>query len=223
MRILVAEDELPMRLALKETLRSEGYAVTVVDDGGQALATACEGDYDLVLLDVMMPQLDGFAVCRELRRRERHIPILLLTAKGEVDDRVTGLDSGADDYLVKPFSRKELLARTRALLRRSQREEAVPDVVEVEGRTIDFVRRKVRSIDGEVELSEKETGMLRLLISRRGEPVSRETFLDVVWGYQEFPSPRTVDNFVAGLRSKLGDGDAQLIKTVRRLGYCWRV
>lgn len=211
-----------MRLALKETLRSQGYGVTLAENGEQALEAACEGEFDLILLDVMMPRLDGYAVCRELRRRERHLPILMLTAKGEVDDRVKGLDCGADDYLVKPFSRKELFARTRALLRRSMREEVVPDVLTVGDRKIDFISRRVESEGGIESLSEKEIGILRLLISRSAEPVSRESFLDVVWGYQEFPSTRTVDNFVHTLRSKLNDEDAQLIVTIRGRGYSWR-
>lgn len=222
MKILIADDELPMRLALKETLRSQGYGVTLAENGEQALEAACEGEFDLILLDVMMPRLDGYAVCRELRRRERHLPILMLTAKGEVDDRVKGLDCGADDYLVKPFSRKELFARTRALLRRSMREEVVPDVLTVGDRKIDFISRRVESEGGIESLSEKEIGILRLLISRSAEPVSRESFLDVVWGYQEFPSTRTVDNFVHTLRSKLNDEDAQLIVTIRGRGYSWR-
>ena len=203
MRLLIIEDELPMRTALVETLAAEGYRVQSAPDGVSGLELACTGTFDLVLLDVMMPGLDGFAVCRALRQRGRDMPVLMLTAKGQIDDRVDGLDSGADDYLVKPFSLKELLARVRALLRRRERENAVPDLLEIGVCSIDF-RKGVLSREGKKHpLSEKEAGILRLLAAHTGENVSREKFLDVVWGYNAFPSTRTVDNFIAGLRAKL--------------------
>ncbi len=174
-----------------------------------------------VLLDVMMPGLDGYAVCRELRKRGREMPVLMLTAKGQIDDRVDGLDSGADDYLVKPFSLKELLARVRALLRRRERESAVPEVLEIGASMVDF--RKGILIRGGMKhpLSEKETGILRLLAAHAGENVSRERFLDVVWGYNAFPSTRTVDNFIATLRTKLEPDPANPVHlvTVRGTGY----
>ena len=221
MRLLVIEDELPMRTALVETLAAEGYRVKAAADGIAGLEVACTEAFDLVLLDVMMPGLDGYAVCREMRKRGRDMPVLMLTAKGQVDDRVDGLDSGADDYLVKPFSLKELLARVRALLRRREREQAVPELLEIGGAAVDF--QKARLIrDGKTHpLSEKETGMLRLLASHAGETMSREKFLDVVWGYNSFPSTRTVDNFIAALRAKLEADPAkpQHLITVRGVGY----
>ena len=221
MRLLVIEDELPMRTALVETLAAEGYRVKAAADGIAGLEVACTESFDLVLLDVMMPGLDGYAVCREMRKRGRDMPVLMLTAKGQVDDRVDGLDSGADDYLVKPFSLKELLARVRALLRRREREQAVPEVLEIGGASVDF-QKAVLIRDGKTHpLSEKETGMLRLLASHAGETMSREKFLDVVWGYNSFPSTRTVDNFIAALRAKLEADPAkpQHLITVRGVGY----
>lgn len=221
MRILVVEDELPMRTALVETLSAEGYRVKAARDGISGLEAACTESFDIVLLDVMMPGLDGYAVCRELRKRGRDMPVLMLTAKSQVDDRVTGLDSGADDYLVKPFSLKELLARVRALIRRREREQSLPDVLQIGGSTIDFRTATLTKNGLSHTLSEKESGILKLLASHDGETVSREKFLDVVWGYHAFPSTRTVDNFIATLRAKLEPDPANPVHliTVRGIGY----
>jgi DNA-binding response OmpR family regulator len=221
MRLLVIEDEAPMRTALVETLKAEGYRVLAADNGVAGLELACTEPFDLALLDVMMPGLDGFALCRELRKRGRTMPVLMLTAKGQVDDRVAGLDSGADDYLVKPFSLRELLARVRALLRRKEREQPVGNELAVGPATIDFGRGVLIRGEKEYPLSAKEVGILRLLASHAGETVSREKFLDVVWGYNAYPSTRTVDNFIAALRAKLETDPsrpAHLI-TVRGAGY----
>ena len=221
MRLLVIEDEAPMRTALVETLAAEGYRVRAATDGPSGLELACTETFDLILLDVMMPGLDGFAVCRALRHRGRTLPVLMLTAKGQIDDRVEGLDSGADDYLLKPFSLKELLARVRALLRRSERGQAVPDVLEIGAATIDFRRGVVTRAGQQHPLSDKESGMLRVLAATPGAAVSREKFLDVVWGYHAYPSTRTIDNFITGLRAKLEADPAQPrhLLTVRGIGY----
>jgi DNA-binding response OmpR family regulator len=221
MRLLIIEDEAPMRVALVETLKAEGYRVLSAADGIAGLELACTEPFDLVLLDVMMPGLDGFALCRELRKRGRSLPVLMLTAKGQVDDRVEGLDSGADDYLVKPFSLKELLARVRALLRRKEREESVGKDLVIGSACIDLGRRLLTRGGTETTLSEKEAGILQLLAAHRGETVSREKFLDVVWGYHAYPSTRTVDNFIAGLRAKLEEDPAnpRHLLTVRGSGY----
>jgi DNA-binding response OmpR family regulator len=221
MRILIIEDELPMRTALAEALAAKGYRVRTASDGETGLELACTEPFDLVLLDVMMPRLDGYAVCRTLRGRGRGMPVLMLTAKGMVDDRVEGLDCGADDYLVKPFSLHELFARVRALLRRHERRSAVPDEVVIGTARLDF-RAGTLTRDGLTEpLPPKELGMLRLLVARRGEAISRETFLDVVWGYHAFPSTRTVDNFIASLRQRLEPDPAAPVHllTVRGQGY----
>ena len=221
MRLLVIEDELPMRTALVETLSAEGYRVRSAVDGVAGLELACTESFDLVLLDVMMPGLDGFAVCRELRKRGREIPVLMLTAKGLVDDRVEGLDCGADDYLVKPFSLKELLARVRALLRRRERQDAVPESLSLDGAILNFNKQVIVRGGTELPLSDKETGILRLLVAHQGETVSRERFLDVVWGYHAYPSTRTVDNFISTLRTKLEADPAnpRHLLTVRGTGY----
>lgn len=221
MKLLVIEDELPMRTALCETLKAEGYKVRAASDGASGLERAMNEEHDLILLDVMMPKLDGYALCRELRRCGRATPVLMLTAKGMVDDRVDGLDAGADDYLVKPFAMKELLARVRALLRRHERTTNAPETLTLGEIVIDFLRQTSHRNGASFELSLKEFAMLRLLASRPGETITRETFLDEVWEYNAWPTTRTVDNFIAALRAKLELNPAApvYIETVRGLGY----
>jgi DNA-binding response OmpR family regulator len=220
-RILVIEDETPMRTGLQDVLQAEGYRVLAAADGEQGLRRAIEEKPDLVLLDIMMPKLDGFAVCAELRRRSNAVPVLMLTAKGLVDDRVTGLDAGADDYLVKPFSTDELLARVRALLRRVQRHAKAPRTLSLGDAHIDLIKQTAVRGKQVLHLTAKEFAMLRLMAEAPGEPISRERFLDAVWGYTAFPTTRTVDNHVASLRSKLElNPDApRWIKTVHGVGY----
>src|SRR6187402_264893 len=160
MRLLVIEDELPMRTALCETLTADGYKVRAAADGETGLERALSEEHDLILLDVMMPKLDGYALCRELRRKGRPTPVLMLTAKGMVDDRVDGLDAGADDYLIKPFAMRELLARVRALLRRAERESSAPDSLTLGEAVIDFVKQTARRGSVDLEFSQKEFAML---------------------------------------------------------------
>jgi len=176
---------------------------------------------DLVLLDIMLPKLDGFALCAQLRALEMHVPVLMLTAKGRIDDRVTGLDSGADDYLVKPFSTEELLARVRALLRRVHRQSRIATAVTLGDVHVDLVKQTARRGRTAVHLTAKEFAMLRLLAEAGGEPVTRDRFLDVVWGYASFPTTRTVDNHIAALRAKLEPDpeNPKWIKTVHGVGY----
>ncbi|HTI72941.1 MAG TPA: response regulator transcription factor [Candidatus Limnocylindria bacterium] len=221
-RVLIVEDETPMRTALADLLTTEGYRVMTAADGVSGLQRALDEKPDLILLDVMMPQLDGFAVAAELRRLGRMIPILMLTAKGQVDDRVRGLDSGADDYLVKPFSGEELLARVRALLRRLKRDGtqslATLHLGQVE---IDFARAEIRRAGTPVHLTGKEFAMLRLLAESPGQVISRERFLDLVWGVNAFPTTRTVDTHMASLRGKIEDHpeSPRFLKTVHGTGY----
>jgi DNA-binding response OmpR family regulator len=221
MRVLIVEDEAPMRLALEQTLRSEGFKVMTAADGAAGLELGSSEPFDLILLDVMMPKLDGYAVCRALRKHGCNAPVLMLTAKVLVDDRVTGLESGADDYLTKPFSMRELLARVHALLRRFERSEPIADPYPIGDAEIHFSKRELRRASQTHQLSEKEIGMLKLLIEANGESVSRERFLDRVWGYEAFPSTRTIDNFVLALRKKLEKDPAQPqhLLTVRACGY----
>lgn len=220
-RLLIVEDELAMRTALADLLAAEGYRVLTASDGAAGLERAIAEKPDLLLLDLMMPKLDGFAVCKELRRLGHTEPILMLTAKGQIEDRVTGLDVGADDYLVKPFSTEELLARVRALLRRTQRQAKAIRELALGDVRIDLVLQRAWRGDSELHLTAKEFAMLRLLAEAEGEPVTRERFLDLVWGYGAFPTTRTVDNHVASLRSKLEPDPAEprWIKTVHGVGY----
>jgi DNA-binding response OmpR family regulator len=221
-RILIIEDELPMRTALADLLTSEGYRTIVASDGPAGLQRCLEEKPDLLLLDIMMPKLDGFAIASEVRRLGLSIPILMLTAKGQIEDRVRGLDAGADDYLVKPFSGEELLARVRALLRRFDRQIRKPVTVLSLGKiTVDFIRLEVRGPKGTIHLTAKEFAMLRLLAEAPGEVVTRERFLDLVWGVNAFPTTRTVDTHIATLRSNLEEhaDSPRFIKTVHGLGY----
>jgi DNA-binding response OmpR family regulator len=225
MRLLIIEDEYAMRRALEDTLTAAGYRVLVASDGAGGLERALAEKPDLILLDVMMPKLDGFAVASELRRVGCSMPILMLTAKGAIDDRVAGLDAGADDYLVKPFSTDELLARVRALLRRTQRGGKSVLQVQLGETTLDFARQTATRAGQELRLTAKEFAMLRLLAEAEGEPVARERFLDVVWGFSAFPTTRTVDNHMAGLRAKLEAVPAQprYLRTVHGIGYRLRL
>lgn len=220
-RILIIEDETPMRTALADVLEGEGYRPLTAADGDIGLRKAIEEKPDLILLDIMMPKLDGFAVCAELRRLGNAVPVLMLTAKGQIEDRVTGLDAGADDYLVKPFSTEELLARARALLRRARKQSRAPARLKLGDVEIDLARQTAVRGRRPVHLTAKEFAMLRLMAEAEGEPVSREKFLDVVWGYTAFPTTRTVDNHIASLRAKLEKNpDApRWIKTVHGVGY----
>jgi DNA-binding response OmpR family regulator len=220
-RILIVEDELPMRTVLHDCLNGQGYRVLVAPDGQAGLEKAINEKPDLIVLDVMLPQLDGFALCAELRRLLHNTPVLMLTAKGRIEDRVKGLDSGADDYLVKPFSREELLARVRALLRRTQRDERPLRELVMGDIRIDFVQQRAWRGGKAFHLTVKEFGVLQLLAAAAGEPVSRDRFLDVVWGYTAFPTTRTVDKHIVSLRTKIEDNaDApRWIQTVHGIGY----
>ena len=220
-RILVIEDEADMRLALEDVLRAEGYRVLTAADGQSGLAAVTGEKPDLLLLDIMLPRLDGLTLCSELRRLEMPVPVLMLTARGQVQDRVEGLDTGADDYLVKPFSTDELLARVRALLRRVRRAGRAPDTLVLDDLVIDLEKQVAHRGTESVGLTAREFAMLRLLASSRGEPVSRERFLDVVWGYTAFPTTRTVDTHMAALRAKIEPDpeNPRWITTVHGVGY----
>lgn len=217
----MVEDEPAMREALHQCLVGEGYRVITAEHGEKGLHAALREKPDLILLDVMMPRLDGFAVCAELRRLGLPVPVLMLTAKGRVEDRVHGLDAGADDYLMKPFSTEELLARVRALLRRARHQGQAARELVLGAVRFDFVRHQAWRGKAPLELTAKEFAMLRLLAEFPGEAVSRERFLDAVWGYGAFPVTRTVDTHIAMLRAKIEPDPERprFIHTVHGVGY----
>ena len=226
-RILVVEDDPHLAAGLVENLRAEGFAVDAVNDGAKALEWLAHAACDLIVLDVMLPSLDGFAVCRTLRERGTTTPVLFLTARGDPDDRIRGLEAGGDDYLAKPFHLKEFLLRVRAILRRwdwyqTSSASAVSAVLRFGGNEVDFRAFRARSFTGEVqELTEKEAMILKVLAEKPGEIVSREDLLERVWGYDVFPSTRTVDNFILRLRKRFerDPADPKHFLTVWGVGY----
>ena len=216
-RILLVEDEESLVLALRDRLLSEGYAVEVATDGDAAFDKASRGVFDLVLLDVALPRRSGFDVCRDLRARGVQTPVLMLTARGQVVDRVVGLKLGADDYLTKPFETAELLARIEALLRRARVMHGDPtDAYAFGDVEIDFRGAAVTRARRPIDLSGLEFKLLRYFVERRGALLSRDELLEKVWGYDATPVTRTVDVHVAALRQKIG---AEHIVTVHGLGY----
>ncbi len=223
--ILAVEDDPAILRGLSDNLRFEGYEVITASDGETGYNLQRERKPDLIVLDLMLPRMSGFEFCRKLRGEGIQTPILMLTARSEEPDRVLGLDLGADDYVTKPFSVRELMARVRALLRRSQPgkdgTDVLPDELRFGGVEIDFRRYEARRNGTPVEMTRKEFAILRFLASRAGEVVTRDDLLNEVWGYESYPSSRTVDNHVAGLRAKLERDSSQPehIKTVHGVGY----
>jgi len=221
-RILVVEDDPAILRGLADNLTFESYEVLTAGDGEAAYRLLCEKKPDLLILDLMLPRMSGYELCRKARSEGITTPILMLTARGEEADRVLGLDLGADDYMTKPFSVRELLARVRALLRRTAGpSKALPDDLRVDDLVVDFRRYEARKGEKVLEMTRKEFGLLRLLAARAGEVVSREELLNEVWGYENYPSTRTVDNHVASLRSKIEEDAAQprRLLTVHGVGY----
>ena len=216
-RVLVVEDDADIADVLRRSLRNEGYEVRTSGDGVEALDVAAGFFPDLVVLDLGLPRLDGVVVCRRLRE-EGDVPILMLTARAETEDRVTGLDSGADDYLVKPFERQELLARIRALLRRRPPRGAAS--LEVADLILNPDTREVRRGSREVELTNREFELLEFLMRNERLVVSRERLLDEVWGYDPMAATNTIDVFISNLRRKLEQGgEPRLLHTKRGAGY----
>jgi two-component system alkaline phosphatase synthesis response regulator PhoP len=209
-KILIIEDEEELIDGLKLNLDFEGYDVIWALDGEEGLRKALKEAPDLILLDIMLPKKDGLEVCRELRQQNVTIPIIMLTAKGEEVDKVVGLEIGADDYITKPFSVKELLARLKAHLRREKREEKnVPSVYRFDDVEIDFIHFKVKRKKKEFGLTSLEVKILKYFVSHRGEVITREDLLDRIWGYERYPSTRTIDNHILKLRKKLEDDPAK--------------
>lgn len=222
-KILVVDDEQNMRTGLKDNLEFEGYDVDTANDGNQGLKKILENSYNLIILDVMMPKISGFDVCKEIRKAGITTPVILLTAKGEEIDKVVGLEIGADDYVTKPFSLRELLARIKAILRRGENlimNESASEI-KIGKLVINFNGYKATSKNKDVQMSHKEFEILHYLWKRRNSIVSRDDLLTEVWGYDENPSTRTVDNFIMKLRQKIeiDSNHPQIILTVHGIGY----
>jgi len=202
-RIVIIEDDPAILRGLADNLKFESYEVHTASDGEIGYGLIKEKKPDLIILDLMLPKLSGYEVCRKVRDQGITTPIMMLTARGEEGDRVLGLDLGADDYVTKPFSVRELLARVRALLRRAHPPKSCPDELHFDDVVIDFRRYEARKGDQILEITRKEFGVLRLLASRPGEVVTRDELLNEVWGFENYPTTRTVDNHIATLRAKL--------------------
>ncbi|MBN2409214.1 MAG: response regulator transcription factor [Candidatus Aminicenantes bacterium] len=223
-RILIIEDDVSILNVLKDVLVFKSYDVLTATDGESGYQAAVEKSPDLIVLDIMLPKMDGFALCKKLRDEGNMIPLLMLTAKGEEPDKVRGLDIGADDYVTKPFSLPELLARIRALLRRrteEKTEKEPPDSIRMGDVLLDFKKYEAVKRGQPLSLSPKEFGVLRYLAARAGDVVTRDELLDEVWGYEKFPTTRTVDNHIAQLRSKIEEDPAgpRYLLTVHGVGY----
>jgi len=219
MRVLVVEDERKIATYVKRGLEEQGYAVDIVYTGREALDWVETVEFDLIVLDILLPEMDGLTVCRILRERGNRVPILMLTARAAVDDRVNGLDAGADDYLVKPFALKELLARLRALSRRSE-EAPKTTVVQVANLMLDTTTHRVRRGDADIQLTAKEFAILEYLVRHPDYVISRSEIADHVWNYDTYNQSNVVDVYIRNLRRKIDDAfELKLIHTVRGVGY----
>ena len=218
MRILVVDDEPQLRRALERALKLEGYSVELAEDGDEALAAAAASTPDAIVLDVLMPRRDGLEVCRELRARGDRTPVLMLTARDAVQDRVDGLDAGADDYVVKPFALEELLARLRALLRRGAA--GGGEALAYSDLTLDPATRDVRRGDRDLELTKTEFTLLELLLRHPRQVLTRSQIFEAVWGYDFGPRSNSLEVYIGYLRRKTeAGGEVRLIQTVRGVGY----
>ena len=220
-RVLIVEDEPDMVLGLKDNFEFEGYEVLTASDGVTGLERARSQKPDLVILDIMLPKLSGLEVCKALRGEGFEAPIVMLTARGQEIDKVVGLELGADDYVTKPFSIRELLARVRAILRRTEGTKRRLSRYHFADIDLDFEVYKARRGDAPLDLSPREFELLRYLIERKGETISRDRLLEDVWGYESYPSTRTVDTHIAKLRAKIGDSGSEprYILTIHGVGY----
>lgn len=219
----MAEDEPSLNETIRLNLELEGYKVSAVSDGKSALKTFKSERFNLVILDVMMPEMDGFTVCESIRLENNSVPILFLTAKNTGSDRVMGLKLGADDYLSKPFNLEELLLRVQNLLKRSTNAVvSIPTKITIGNNSVDFVSQEITTKDGKkTPLTKKEFMLLKLLVERRNEVVSREHILETVWGYDVYPSTRTIDNFIVSFRKyfEVDPANPEYFISVRGVGY----
>lgn len=221
-RILVVEDEKHLRENLKLNLELEGYELVAVEDGKSALKRVKEEHFDLVVLDVMLPEISGFEVCEKMRLDNRDLPVLFLTAKDSSEDVVKGLSIGGDDYLTKPFNLEEFLLRVRALLRRSSADSSLELSTYAFGSNeINFVTYEAEGLEGPFRLTNKEVKLLKLLVERKDKVVSREEILQKVWGYDVYPTTRTIDNFILAFRKyfEKDPRNPQFFHSVRGVGY----
>lgn len=220
-RILIVEDEPDMALGLRDNLQFEGYEVVTAKDGEEALTSVETHNPDIVLLDIMMPKIDGLEVCRRVRQSGFVMPILMLTAKSQEIDIVRGLEAGADDYIVKPFSIRELLARIRAAMRRTGLGESLSKVLRIGSATVDLVKGKVERPEGASSLGHFELEILKMLVEHSEQVVERNKLLDDIWGLEGFPGTRTVDNHIVSLRRKIEPDPKhpRHIVTVHSVGY----
>lgn len=222
MRILLVEDEENIREVVKLNLELEGYEVITADTGKIALKHFQEQHFDLILLDVMLPEVDGFQVCEQIRLTNMSVPIMMLTAKDAAMDRITGLKKGADDYLTKPFNLEEMLLRVQNLLRRSSKApENTPEIYTFGENKVNFITFEAKGKNGDFNLTKKEAMLLKLLIDRKGEVVSRQQILQSVWGYDVYPSTRTIDNFILSFRKYFEDvpKSPKYFLSIRGIGY----
>ncbi len=219
--ILIVEDEPNMRLGLKDNLEFEGYEVDFAPDGESGLAKILDNPYDLILLDVMMPKMSGFDVCKTLRKKGITTPVILLTARDQEIDKVLGLELGADDYVTKPFSLRELLARIKAVLRRGENLKTDDSKIKIGRVDINFQNYTALENEEPVQMSHKEFEILHYLWKHRNRTVSRDDLLENIWGYEECPTTRTVDNFIVKLRQKIekDPNHPLIIITVHGMGY----
>lgn len=220
MRVLVVEDEKKLNLGLKRALRKKGYSVDSAFDGEEGELFAEDNAYDLIILDILLPKKDGLTVCKNLRGNKIKTPILLLTAKDTLEDKIIGLDSGADDYLIKPFMLDELTARIRALLRRPQ--SSLPSLLKAKGIALNTIRREVTINGKHIDLTLKEFNLLEFLMRNVNSVVTREQILDHVWDLAFNSFTNVVDVHIKNVRKKIGREHAGLIKTVRGIGYTFK-
>jgi two-component system alkaline phosphatase synthesis response regulator PhoP len=221
-RILIVDDEEHLAAGIRENLEAEGYATELAHDGKSGLDKARAAHFDLILLDIMMPEMNGLELCETLRREGRQTPVLFLTVKGGPEERVRGLEAGGDDYLAKPFHLRELLLRVAAILRRSAWYRQAESQLAFHGNTVDFLTYHARAWDGaEHALTHKEAMILKVLADAQGHIVTREDILDRVWGYEVYPSTRTIDNFILRLRRRFERNPEapEHFHTVRGVGY----
>jgi DNA-binding response OmpR family regulator len=217
--VLIVEDDPTMLRGLKDNFEFKGYKVLTASDGEKGLDAALNGRPDLILLDIMLPKINGYEICRLIREQKLDMPIIMLTAKGEESDIVLGLNLGADDYVTKPFSIKELLARAAAFLRRTKKE--VEDIHEFGPYRLDLAARRLTKKGKEIELSPKEFDLLTFFIKKQGRALTRDEILNAVWGYDCIVTPRSIDRFVTTLRDKIEPDPAHpvFIHTIRQIGY----